>query len=139
MAKHGGKIKYCPQWNRWLIWDGKRWRPDTRGLICQLAKDTVREMYKKASKIDNESVRKNLSKWAVRSEDEKKLKSLVSLARTEKGVPIEPKELDANLWLLNCQNGTIDLRTGKLRPPSPNDLITKIIPVEYDPDAECPT
>jgi putative DNA primase/helicase len=41
--------------------------------------------------------------------------------------------------LFNCQNGTINLRTGKLRSYRRSDLITKLSPVEYDPKAECPT
>jgi len=39
---------------------------------------------------------------------------------------------------LNCLNGTIDLRTGELKPYNPDNLITKLAPVHYDPDAQCP-
>ncbi len=35
-------------------------------------------------------------------------------------------------------NGTIDLRSGLLRHHDPNDLITKIAPVDYDPAADAP-
>ncbi len=49
-----------------------------------------------------------------------------------------PEALDADQWLLNCENGTVDLRTGALRRHSHDDLITKIVPVEYDPQAEAP-
>src|SRR5215208_7528694 len=38
--------------------------------------------------------------------------------------------------LLNVENGTVDLRTGSLRPHLPEDLITKLAPVEFDPVAE---
>ena len=43
-------------------------------------------------------------------------------------------------WLLNCENGTLDLRTGELRSHERDDLLTKLCPVEYptepgiDPD-----
>src|SRR5262249_23526841 len=47
--------------------------------------------------------------------------------------------LDADPWLLNVQNGTVDLRTGELREHRRDDLITKVAPVDFDPDAECPT
>jgi putative DNA primase/helicase len=40
---------------------------------------------------------------------------------------------------LNVQNGTVDLRTGKLRPHNPADMLTKLAPVTYDMDADCPT
>jgi putative DNA primase/helicase len=49
-----------------------------------------------------------------------------------------PEALDADQWLLNVLNGTIDLRTGKLLAHRREDLITKLAPVEFHPDAECP-
>lgn len=45
---------------------------------------------------------------------------------------------DTNLMLFNVQNGTIDLRTGKLKDHDPRDLITRISPVNHDPQAESP-
>jgi len=39
---------------------------------------------------------------------------------------------DADPWLLNCLNGTIDLRTGQLREHRCEDMLTKLAPVEYD-------
>jgi putative DNA primase/helicase len=47
-------------------------------------------------------------------------------------------DLDRDPWLINCQNGTLDLRTGKLKPHDPADRITKIVPVDYDSEAPCP-
>ena len=38
---------------------------------------------------------------------------------------------------INCQNGTIDLRTGKLLPHKREDMITKLISFNYDTDADC--
>ena len=49
-----------------------------------------------------------------------------------------PAELDADSWLLNVKNGTIDLRTGELRPHRREDLITSLATVKYDPAAACP-
>jgi putative DNA primase/helicase len=40
--------------------------------------------------------------------------------------------------LLTVANGTIDLRTGRLRQHEPADLITRASPVTYDADARCP-
>ena len=42
-------------------------------------------------------------------------------------------------FLLNVENGTIDLRTGKLRPHQREDLITRLAPVKFLPGAKCPT
>jgi putative DNA primase/helicase len=61
------------------------------------------------------------------------------LVRSEPGIAVEPSLFDADPWLLNLQNGSLDLRTGKLRAHDRADHITKMAPIEFDPDADCPT
>jgi putative DNA primase/helicase len=63
---------------------------------------------------------------------------MIDLAKSERGVPIEPEELDSDPWALNFNNGTLDLRTAELRKHDPSDLCTKIIPFDFNPDATCP-
>jgi putative DNA primase/helicase len=63
---------------------------------------------------------------------------MIELMKSESGMSLRPDQLDSDPWLLNCVNGTVDLRTGELRPHSQRDLITKLAPVEYDPDAQHP-
>ncbi len=133
-----GNIRYCFAWKKWLVWDGKTWFVDNNGQILRLAKDTVKRIYEEAGLISDELQRKAVAKWAVSSESEHRIKAMVSLAESEPGVPISPNELDTNPYLLNCLNGTIDLKTGQLRPHDPKNFITKVIPVEYDPAAQCP-
>jgi putative DNA primase/helicase len=50
----------------------------------------------------------------------------------------EVGEFDAHHHLVSFANGTVDLRTGELRPHSRDDRLTKLVDVEYDPAAECP-
>src|SRR5699024_570183 len=45
-------------------------------------------------------------------------------------------ELDADPYLINCANGTLDLRTRRLRPHNPDDNITRVCAGAYDPDAD---
>ncbi len=57
------------------------------------------------------------------------------LALAESSHAVLPAELDRDPWSLNVANGTIDLRSGNLRPHKREDMITKIVPVDFDPDA----
>jgi putative DNA primase/helicase len=52
------------------------------------------------------------------------------LARSEADVPVSPSELNANAWLLNCENRTVDLRTGELLRHQLADLSTKMASVD---------
>ncbi len=138
IAQHGDKIRFCFAWRKWLVWDGKTWHIDNNGQILRLAKDTVKRIYEEAANILDTQQRQTIAKWAVSSESEHRLNAMVSLAQSEPGVPVSPHELDVDPYLLNCLNGTIDLRTGQLLQHNPKNLITKIIPVSYDPAAQCP-
>jgi putative DNA primase/helicase len=135
---HGQYLRYCYLWEKWLVWDKTRWAMDTRGRIKRKAKDTIRRIYEEAGKVADEDKRKAIAKHAMNSERDAKIKAMLSLAESEPGIPVIPDELDVNPWLLNCLNGTLDLRTGELREHRREDLITKRIPVAYDPQALCP-
>jgi putative DNA primase/helicase len=79
-----------------------------------------------------------MAKHAISAQSERNIKAVINLARSEPGIPVLETELDANPWLLNISNGTLDLTTGTLATYRREDLITKVIPVHYDPDALCP-
>ena len=102
----------------------------------QAATETIRDLYREASLICDDKQRTWLAKHACKSEGAQRLRAMVELAENERGIPVTPVEFDADPWLLNVLNGTINLRTGELRPHRRNDLITKLAPVEYDPGAQ---
>ena len=135
--RHGRNLRYCWLWRKWLVWDGKRWVKDDTGEVYRLAKETVSSIYQEAAAAPNDEARKELGKHATRSEAGARIKEMVDLARSD--VPVMPDELDTSPDLLNTESGTIDLRTGELREHRHEDLITKIAPTRYRPDAAAPT
>ncbi|MDC6416658.1 hypothetical protein LOK85_12325 [Xylella fastidiosa subsp. multiplex] len=46
---------------------------------------------------------------------------------------VKAERLDTDPWLLNCANGTVDLRTGTLKAHRPEDYITRVVLVNYTP------
>lgn len=136
-AQHGTELRYCSAVG-WFAWDGKRWRRDDTGEVSRRAKLTVRSLLADAAQIEDKKERRRLAEFALRGETRAKVSAIVELAKSEHPIPLRVEELDADPWLLNAENGTLDLRTGTLRPHNPADLITKLAPVEYDPQASCP-
>jgi P4 family phage/plasmid primase-like protien len=136
VAQHGEDVRYCFPWRKWMVQTGARWERDEAGRMHRLAKGRVRGIYREASDAEDETRRKALAKHAAASESETRIRAMIELAKSE--VPVSPDEMDADPWLLNVLNGTIDLRTGELREHRREDLITKIAPVEYDPYARAP-
>ncbi len=137
VADHGEGVRYCYPWGKWLVWTGARWERDDSGKVHRLAKETVRSIYREAADAEDEGRRKELAKHATRSEAEARIRATLELAKSE--LPISPDELDADPWLLNCKNGTIDLRTGELRAHRRGDLVTRLVPTEFDPAARLAT
>jgi putative DNA primase/helicase len=134
----GWELRYCSAWGKWLTWDRRRWAVDDTGQVFEKAKEAVRRMYNEACFIDDETHRGFYVKHALRSESEGRLKAMVGLAQSAEEVRVKSDQLDADGMLLNCNNGTVDLRTGELRRHRRDDLITKLAPVDYDPRARCP-
>jgi len=139
VARHGAELQYCHPWGKWLVWDGKRWTMDNTAEAVRHAKETVRAMYAEAAGTADEETRKALGKHALKCEAIGRITAMLDLANSEPSIPVLPDRLDMDPWALNVLNGTVDLRTGQLREHRRQDLVTKLAPVVYDPDAACPT
>jgi putative DNA primase/helicase len=136
VARHGQDFRFVPKWNKWLVWNGERWVKDEKGTTVELwAKFTVETIIAEAVSAPRDDRRSALHKWYKSSQSQKLIRSMVESARSEPGIVVSPDLLDADPWLLNCKNGTLDLRSGKLNPHDRTDLITKTAPVVYDPNA----
>ena len=82
---------------------------------------------------------KELTTFARMTASSKGINAMLTLAKSEPGVPILPAKLDTNPWALNCPNGTLDLRTGTLQPHERGDMLTKLCPVDFDTASPCPS
>jgi putative DNA primase/helicase len=130
-----GRYRYAPEIGRWMVYEGRRWAEDVTGEADRLAKTVVDLLHAEARNSDR---REELTKAWLRFQTAPKIRGILELARTEPGVPIRMSELDADPWALNCLNGVVDLRTGMLRPHDPDELHSKLVPVEYDPLSDAP-
>ena len=98
----------------WHDFDGKRWKPDDDGkavlLAQKLCKDAAGELSKDGERI---RLRSRRTREAVLNEAQPHL--AVNLGK-----------LDADLMLLTTPDGTVDLRTGKMREAHREDYCTKL-------------
>ena len=103
-------------WGKWLAWTGTHWQIDDTGRVMRWAKDTVKRLARQAEDLDDRREIAALLQHVKVSLSTAKLKALVENAQSELPLPVLPKDLDRDPWLLNAANGTIDLRTGTLQP-----------------------
>ena len=137
--QHGRDLHFCHPWGQWLAWDGRRWRRDTTGTVRQWGKGVVRSIYAEAARIEDREIRAATAAFGKKSESAAGRAAMLKNAEVEPGIAIEPEQMDSDGFLLNVLNGTVDLRTGQLRPHDRRDTITKLAPVVFDPQADCPT
>jgi len=137
VQRHGQDLRYCYPWGAWLFWDERRWKQDDCGEAERRAQDTARSIYQEAAAEDDPDRRAALADHARKTESEHRRRAMLASARCL--LPVQMGDLDSDPWAFNVLNGTLDLRTGKLRPHRREDFITKLAPVHYDPDAEAPT
>ena len=136
--KYRGDTLWCEGTKSWYIWDGKHWKGDDRLIIRQMAKDVVAEMIADAGRmvgraLGEEEVKKAKAVFrdTMKVTSERGLKAMIELAKSD--LPVTIGALDADPFLLNCQNGVVDLRTGKLRDHDPELMMTRITKGNYDP------
>ncbi|WP_300610023.1 phage/plasmid primase, P4 family [Trebonia sp.] len=132
---YGDRLRYVPAWRRWLVWDGKRWAHDSTGQAARWMKSIARRVTADALAIEDEQHRRSALSSARRGESSAGVSGALTLAGTEAGIVVTPDDLDSDPYLLNCTNGTLDLRTGELRAHDPADLLTKMAGAALDPGA----
>jgi putative DNA primase/helicase len=149
---YGPSLRYV-MGEGWMLWTGKFWRPDPTeedalalGFVAPLARSIAKEaaiLYELAAAHADEQERKLLHAlaearhaWAERSENVGTMAGGLKIAKDH--LLLDHAAINIDPWKLNCDNGTIDLRTGTLSPHNPGDLITHIAPVVFDPTATCP-
>jgi putative DNA primase/helicase len=124
---HADSLRYVAVSGRWFVWSGKQWVADETLQAFNFARVICRQ----ASAECNE--RKIASVLAsIRT-----VSAVERLARADRRLAAAMDIWDTDLMALNTPDGVVDLRTGKMRPHSPDDYMTRITAV--GPSGDCPT
>ena len=113
----------------WLYWTGTRWCEDDRGRATRAALDTLRTAL--ADSLTDHDLRADVRKCETAAG----VAGVLDLASALEPFAATVADLDADPYLLNVENGTVDLRTFELRPHDPRDRITRVTRAAYDPSA----
>lgn len=129
--------RHVATWGKWLFWDGTRWEIDdrlghmtrTREFVRLRAAELTAWADRKAKTLTPDQAEKVLL-WAEREaralRSQNTVAAVVSLARANPASVARADAFDGDLLLLGTPGGTVDLRTGALRPARRGDMITKL-------------
>jgi P4 family phage/plasmid primase-like protien len=127
------ELRYSPLLEKWLHWDGKRWVEDRLLHVEKKLDEQIRDVIEAAQvHIETDGVSAFINKCRTA----RFRNDVLRLARSK--MVFDVGLLDTNPWLLNVQNGVVDLRSGELLPHSPSFAIGKLAKFSYDPEASAP-
>lgn len=128
---YGDDLLYSVAEHAWYIYDGKRWKRDALLEAQWLTKQTMLEFLRQAVAANKDAA----VNFARSCFEQKRISPALTSLQPELATTVDA--FDCSLHLLNFANGTVDLRTGELRPHARTDMITRLIPYNYVPDARC--
>lgn len=136
---HQRNIRYVPLWNCWMVWDNKRWVEKKKdGQLVPLVEEMIRELEREATTTTSEKLKDKLLKHANQTESENRIMACIRLAASQPEIQASPDDFDKDKYLINFQNGTVNLHTRQLREFRREDMITRICTVPYIPETPYP-
>jgi len=150
---HSKDIKHCADVG-WMAWDGRCWVKGTNGekRVQEKQKDVVNYRRNAALRsalkyhaehrddpeFDRVMRRKNNAYRCITSHGNgQHIRDARALAESAPEIAADHHDFDTHLFLFNCKNGTVDLRTGELREHRQSDMLTCMCPHAYNAEAQC--
>lgn len=109
----------------WHQWDGARWQADEERADMQAAVVTVKAALASLADLDK-TERDELYQDARKSESAAGLEGMLRIASALPPISTASKRLDADPYLFNTPDGTLDLRNGTVLDNDREHLITKV-------------
>lgn len=115
--------RYCAEAKSWYTYADGRWQKDIGSLlVAAKIKEFVRLMALYCGEIRDDEVRKRYMTFVTKMGDRRFRDRIMKDAASN--LMINAYEFDQDPYLINCRNGTWNLRTGELNPHSWEDFLT---------------
>lgn len=127
------KHRYNSTVRDFMLYDGKRWIEDTEGLSAKADAKILSDALIRYATTQNDVYMRAVMPLC-------NAKNRNNMIQDSKDINYFTNELlDNNDYLLNVQNGTLDLSNDETKfiEHSPDMLLSKICNAEYDPNAKC--
>lgn len=134
--RFGDVVRYDHNNAHWYVYNGKKWTVDDTGAVKRLADRLIKEMESDIAWISTEEEEKAYRKHLKYTKSSKGKRAM--LEESKHLVSIRISDFDRNRFLLNVQNGVLDLRNGELLAHDMSMYHSKICNVEYSDKADCP-
>lgn len=130
-SAHGDRLMFVHSVG-WHYWTGTFWAEDDRGHAERSVVEVLRAAL--SDSYGDNRLRSDVAKC----ETANGVAGVLKLAESLPVFAATVADLDSDPYLLNCANGTLDLRSRRLRAHDPADRITKSCRGAYRPGARSP-
>jgi putative DNA primase/helicase len=131
------QFRYNATAKEWYMFTGKNWSIDIEGLeASKAAKSLWDGLMRFGFGIEDDSQKKAWTSWYNKLGQ---MKNRIAMIKDARDVYyINADALDSKNNLYNCQNGTLNLSNMTFHLHNPDDLLSKVSNVCYNPNAGCP-
>ena len=132
------KLRYCVEWQKWLVWTGKRWQMDM-GEVVLMARGFSNRLWESLGgchglEKEEYGVIRTFCKSYNRDAG---IHAYLNLAKVDERISVRVSQLNQWGHLLNLQNGSFNLTSGEVEPHDQEYLLTQIANVEFRESATC--
>lgn len=135
---YNSKVRYWMEAKKWLTFDGQRWSTDAPGGPFPFFKDNLGQLYRDVRNISDDNTRQTMLKDVISLESHRRQETVLKAASVVPEMTVSSSQLDQDPMLLNCRNGTLNLKDGSLYEHTPAGFITRLVNIDYSSNAECP-
>jgi putative DNA primase/helicase len=146
--KYGEKVRWVrdEKGGHWAVYDGRKWEShgaDT--TVRQMVWDTLKYMPDdELSDYDTNpgangarSMQEKFLDWAKKQHSARAINGCMTALSAHPTISAWPGEFDEHRHLMNFDNGTLDTDTLQWMDHDAQDMLTRCMPVAYNPDAKC--
>lgn len=131
---YGENLRYNVEAKMWMFYNGKYWQMDSFNNVKNLAEELIEQMKTQAFKIsdDEKEYKKEFIKNVNRLCSSKGKEAMLKEAQHLNTIPVVFDDFDKDQYLLNCNNGIVDLKTGKLIPHNKEFMLSKSTHIDFN-------
>jgi putative DNA primase/helicase len=127
LETHRDRLLYCHDEGTWFVWTGYHWKAEHTDLVFDWIRQHVRDLT-----IDQPpAILQKCNKPSFVAGAEKFL-------RADRVFAMQTADWNVDHFLLGTPAGTVDLRTGDVHQPRPEDRITRLTAAGPAANADCP-
>lgn len=135
---YGEDVSFHSDEGQWYLWNGSVWEKDTKKQVLNLAADVGTRILTEAARLQDEEERKARSKWGIATRSMAKIRAMLDKAEAHEDIVTNAYDWNRDPMLVGLPNGTMNLQTLSLQPPSRDDRINRQFHAPFDVNAEAP-